>query len=123
MLDTSLVLSLFELYSGQESHENSPFIMLAMEEMKRITDIYSTHTDQRINFLCAAIANYRYQQARAAADNSMYTYAGEMIQAKKGTPLAYAESMLRDYYQICRDIIKPSNFVFVGFSKESDLDD
>lgn len=114
MINIDIVQSIFSLFSGQENVKNSPFIILAIEETKRILlpDIYEE--DERINFLCAAIANYRYQQAKASGDRSAYTYAGEMIKADKNTPLAFAESMLRDYYQMCHDIIKPQNFVFMG---------
>lgn len=122
-INFNLVKSLFNLFSGQESENDNDFIILARHEVREILVPNVSETDERISFLCAAIANYRYQQAKAAADNSMYTYAGEMIKAKKNTPLAFAESMLRDYYQLCRNIIKPQNFIFMGFSKGDVSDD
>ncbi len=121
MINVDVVQTLFNLFSGQKSENDNHFIMMARRETEEMLLPDTDETDERVSFLCAAIANYRYQQAKAAADNSMYTYAGEMIQAKKNTPLAFAESMLRDYYQLCRNIIKPQNFVFMGFSKEEDL--
>ncbi len=119
MINVDLVQTLFNLFSGQKSENDNDFIIIAKLETEEMLLPGTDGTDARVSFLCAAIANYRYQQAKAAADSSMYTYAGEMVQAKKNTPLAFAESMLRDYYQLCRKIIKPQNFVFMGFSKET----
>ncbi|MCM1132150.1 MAG: hypothetical protein NC340_01630 [Ruminococcus flavefaciens] len=121
MINVDTVQSLFVLFSGQDITENAPFLILARSETERILLPDVPDTDERVNFLCAAIANYRYQQAKASGDRSAYTYAGEMIKADKYTPLAFAESMLKDYYQMCRDIIKPQNFIFMGFSSEEDL--
>lgn len=121
MINADLVKNLFKLFSGQESENDNHFIIMARLELKEILLSDIDEADERINFLCAAIANYRYQQAKAAAYNSMYTYAGGMIKANKNTTLAFAESMLRDYYQLCRNIIKPQNFIFMGFSGEEDL--
>lgn len=121
MINVDLVKTLFKLFSGQESENDNHFIIMAMLETKEILLPDVNETDERINFLCAVIANYRYQQAKAAADNSMYTYAGGMIKANKNTTLAFAESMLRDYYQLCHNIIKPQNFIFMGFAGEENL--
>lgn len=123
MFNTDSVISLFKLFTGLEELENQTFIILAMQQTQEILKPDIDETDIRPNFLCAAIANYRYQQAKAAADNSAYTYAGKMLQEGRTQPLAFAESMLKDYYQLCRDIIKPQNFVFMGFSKGDELND
>ncbi len=120
-MNIDVVQNLFNLFSGQQSDSDNNFIIIARKETEEMLVSEANEDDVRISFLCAAIANYRYQQAKAAADSSMYTYAGEMIKAEKNTPLAFAESMVRDYYQICRKLIKPQNFVFMGFSKEEDL--
>lgn len=121
MVNVDIVKILFKLFSGQESETDNYFIIIARHETEEILLPDVDPQDERINFLCAVIANYRYQQAKSTSDSSVYTYAGEMIQAKKNTPLAFAESMMRDYYQLCRSIIKPQNFVFMGFSKGDDL--
>lgn len=109
------VYSLFRLFSGADAETNKNFILLAKKETEKIL-LPDIQEDERINFLCAAIANYRYQQAKAASGDSEYTYIGEMKSDKKNNILVFAENMLRDYYQLCSDIIKPQNFVFMGFS-------
>lgn len=122
MVNVDIVQTLYNIFSGQKSESDNHFIILARRETEDMLLPDIDEGDERISFLCAAIANYRYQQAKAASDTSMYTYAGEMIKGRKNTPLAFAESMLRDYYQLCRDIIKPKNFVFMGISGEESLE-
>lgn len=120
-MNIDIVQTLFNLFSGQKSDSDNHFIIIAKRETEEMLVTGADENDERINFLCAAIANYRYQQAKAAADNSMYTYAGEMIKTEKNTPLAFAENMVRDYYQLCRNIIKPQNFIFMGISGKEDI--
>ncbi|MDE5854346.1 MAG: hypothetical protein K2O36_01645 [Ruminococcus sp.] len=115
------VYSLFRLFSGEDSETNKYFILLAKKETEKIL-LPDIQEDERINFLCAAIANYRYQQAKAASADSEYTYIGEMNSDKKNNILVFAENMLRDYYQLCSDIIKPQNFIFMGFSSAHELE-
>lgn len=120
-MNIDIVQTLFNLFSGQKSDSDNHFIIMAKRETEEMLVSEADENDERISFLCAAIANYRYQQAKAAADNSMYTYAGKMIKAEKNTPLAFAESMVRDYCQLCRKIIKPQNFIFMGVSGREDI--
>ncbi len=115
------ICSLFRFFSGEDSEENKNFIILAKKETERML-LPDVQEDERINFLCAAIANYRYQQAKAASDACEYTYTGKMNSNKKNNILVFAESMLRDYYQLCSDIIKPQNFVFMGFSSSDETE-
>lgn len=125
MLRIDTVISLFKLFSGQELESNEAFVISARDELKKIIKSNVSDIDERVNFLCAALANYRYQQAKAASDRTTYTYAGGMDKnaAADYKPLAFAESMLKDYFNMCSDIIKPQNFVFMGFSKEGVLDE
>lgn len=123
MFKIDTVMSLFKLFSGQEVEKNEAFIIIARDELTKIVIPEAMETDERVNFLCAAIANYRYQQAKSASDRTTYTYAGGMEKNTDYSPLAFAENMLKDYFNMCSDIIKPKNFVFMGFSKESDLND
>lgn len=115
------IYSLFRLFSGEDAEKNKNFILLAKKETERML-LPDVQEDERINFLCAAIANYRYQQAKATSDDSEYTYTGEMNSDKKKNILVFAENMLRDYYQLCSDIIKPQNFVFMGFSSSDETE-
>lgn len=110
------IQKLFTLFSGEEyGEEHEPLIQLAMTEIGKIL-IDTESEDERINFLCAAAANYRLQQIRSASDRSEYTYAGKMSDGSKYSVLTFAKNLLRDYYNLCSDIIEPQNFVFMGFS-------
>lgn len=110
------IQNLFTLFSGEEySEEHEPIIQLAMTETEKILRDPESD-DERVNFLCAAAANYRLQQIRSASDRSEYTYAGKMSDGSKYSVLTFAENLLRDYYNMCADMIEPQDFVFMGFS-------
>lgn len=115
-MDEVKIQKLFTLFSGEEyTAEHEPIIKLAMTETGKILRNPET-VDERIDFLCAAAANYRLQQIRSASDRSEYTYAGKMSDGSRYSVLTLAENLLRDYYNMCADIIEPQNFVFMGFS-------
>jgi hypothetical protein len=114
------VKSLFTLFSGEEDHGRyAPVISLAMAEVERMLLPDADRTDIRLEFLCAAAANHRLQQLNAARDRTEVTYAGDMLQPPSQTrpsgSLAYSERLLRDYMQLCEDLIQPRNFVFISF--------
>lgn len=121
MINVDLVKSIFNIFTRNECENAEDFIIIARDEITDILLPGANDADVRVSFLCAAMANYRYQQAKSASDDSVYTYAGGVVKAKKNTTLGFAESMLRDYYQLCRKFIKPQNFIFMGISKEEDL--
>lgn len=114
------VKTLFTLFSGEEElGRYSPLITLAMAEVEKMLLPDADPTDIRLDFLCAATANHRLQQLNAAHDRTEVTFAGDMLQApsqvRTSGPLAYSESLLRDYMQLCEDLIQPKNFVFLSF--------
>ena len=114
-MDDTKVKNLFTLFSGEVyTQEHSPIVQLAITETAKILRDPQT-ADERVDFLCAAAANYRWQQIRSAHDCSEYTYAGKMSDGNKYSVLTFAENLLRDYYNMCADIIEPQNFVFMGF--------
>lgn len=73
-------------------------------------------TDLRLVFLSASIAFYRVQQMLAARERAEYTYAGKVLKPSQNTAYEYSKRMLRDYLQICSDLLFPQNFVFSSFS-------
>lgn len=110
------VKSVFTLFSGETDFEKySPIIDLAVSEVENMISSEGC-SDVRLDFLCAALANYRLQQINAAHDRYEDTYAGKMLNspADSGT-LGYAERLLADYMDLCRDIIKPQTFTFMSF--------
>lgn len=110
------VKTLFSLFSGEEAGEsNNPLIELAVAEVGRMFLPDADSTDIRLDFLAAALANYRLCQVRSARDRTKVTYAGKMLDPVSDD-CAYAEKLLRDYLQLCDELIAPRIFVFSGFS-------
>ncbi|MBR4626857.1 MAG: hypothetical protein IKO47_04030 [Ruminococcus sp.] len=114
------VKSLFELFSGEEAEEYAPFVSLAVRETERMLLPDADTSDIRLDFLAAAIANYRFCRMKASRDRTKATYAGKMLAAGEGSPVGQAAELLREYTQLCSDLIKPQTFVFAGFSGEED---
>ncbi len=111
------VKTLFTLFSGEEASENFiPVITLAVSEVEKMLLPESDPTDVRLDFLCASIANNRLQQIYSARERSEFTVAGKMLKESQNTALAYSEKLVRDYMNMCEDLIKPKTFVFMGFS-------
>lgn len=118
------VKSLFTVFSGEEvTDAYTQIINLAVYETEKMLVPGCDTSDIRIEFLCAATANYRLQQINAAHDRSESVYAGSMAELKSGkTALAYAEKLLADYMNMCADIIVPRTFMFMAAGKEAAAD-
>ena len=79
------IKSLFKLFSGDTcTAEHEPLIDLAVFEVERMISETADREDPRLDFLCAAIANYRYYQALSAQDRSEFTYGGKVIKDESG---------------------------------------
>ncbi len=110
------VKTLFSLFSGEEATEiHMPLIELACAEVKKTLLPDADRNDIRLDFLTAALANYRLRQVKSSRDRTKVTYAGKFL-ADSDNECAYAEKLLRDYLQICEELIAPRIFVFCGFS-------
>lgn len=111
------VKSLFTMFSWEENTEKyEALITLAMTEVEKMLLPEADENDIRLNFLCAALANFRYRQALSVADRSEYTYAGRMLSTEKDGHLSFSENLLRDYCRLCSDLIKNTDFIFMGVS-------
>lgn len=116
------VKPLFRLFSGEDDIERfMPLITLAAAETARMLADGADSSDIRLDFLGAAIANYRFQQINAAHDRTVSTYAGKLAAAPgNGSSLRYAEKLLGDYISLCGDLIKPRTFMFMSFGAETE---
>lgn len=113
------IQKLFTLFSGETyTDSHAPFIEVAIIEVESFLRDTAEKSDRRIEFLCAALANFRYRQALVSSDRSEYTYEGRLISGADGKTLEFSENLLRSYYRLCRELIKPSEFVFLGFDSE-----
>ena len=109
------VRSLFLMFSGEPDTEGcDPFIALAAERVKSVLRPGADRDDIRLEFLCAAEANFRFQQMKGARGKAEYTYVGKLPGEGKASSVSCAESLLRSYYQLCEDLIRPRSFVFMG---------
>ncbi len=109
------VKSLFRLFSGEDDIERyTPFIELAITETKKMLLPDADNTDVRLSFLSAAIANHRFVQFESARDRTQITYGGKMLTGSSETLIANSEKLLRDYLEICSDLISPRIFTFTG---------
>lgn len=111
------VKNIFSLFSHElELEKYSPLIALAVNETENMLVSPDVSNDIRLDFLCAAIANYRLQQINASHDRSEITFAGKMNAASRNeSPLKYAEKLVCDYINICRDLVKAKTFIFMSF--------
>ena len=65
-MNTDSVRSLFAMFSGQPTDESTaPLVTLAVERVSSFLLPEADPEDVRLDFLCAAEANFRYQQIKA----------------------------------------------------------
>ena len=116
-MDISDITEIFELFTGEENGiEYFRIINLAMYETGMMLRPDADRTDTRLNYLAAAIAYYRFQQILAARERAAVTYAGKVLKESQNTAYEYSKLLMKDYMQICSDLIKPQGFIFSSFS-------
>lgn len=123
-MNITTVKMLFKLFSGFDCEtysEYDPVIELAMAEVERMVIDTDHRSDVRLNYLSAALANYRYRQILCGQDRSEVTFAGKISSSEHDISLNYAEKMFRDYLHLCADIIKTTDFVFMAFSSGEEV--
>lgn len=115
------VKSVFSLLSGENDVEPlMPFITLAAAETEAMLNDNADEVDIRPDFLCAAVANYRFQQARSAHSSALPSYTGRLSGDSDSNTLRYAELLLSDYMNMCGSLIKPKSFVFMCFGQDKE---
>lgn len=120
-MNTESVKTLFTLFSGEDVSEvYTPVILLAVSEVEKMLLPEADPKDIRLEFLCAVVANHRLQQIKSARERYEFTVSGKMLSPSQNTAVSYSEKLLRDYMQLCGDLIKPKNFVFMGFSDRTE---
>lgn len=122
-MNVESVKTLFSLFSGEENaDEFIPLITLAVCETEKMLVSDEAAGDIRIEFLCAALANYRYVQIKASRDRTQETCGGRLVTSRKDSgTLKYAQRLLADYMSMCRELIKNDTFVFIGAGTEGDV--
>ena len=111
------VKSLFTLFSGETDCESfMPLINLAVSQTSSMLSSSADPCDPRLDFLSAAIANFRLAQINAARDRSLNTLNGKMlsVSASGDCVLKFAENLLMSYMQLCSALITYSDFAFLS---------
>ncbi|MCQ2490284.1 MAG: hypothetical protein MJ079_01670 [Ruminococcus sp.] len=107
------VKALFELFSGETADsEWAPVISMAINEVANMLLPDADDTDPRLEFLAASVANYRTQEIKLSSGRSEYEYVGQMNSGGARTALTGAAALMREYVQMCGDLINTSTFVF-----------
>ena len=121
-MDIQQITEIFELMTGEQNGDiDAQFLNLAMYEVGVMLRPDAESSDYRLNFLCAAVAFYRIQQMLAARERSAVTYAGKILKESQNSAYAYSKLLLRDYLQICSDLLTSQNFVFSSFSSKEEI--
>ena len=121
-MDIQKVTEIFEIMTGEtNSAKYIKLIYLSMREIDTLLRPNADISDLRLCFLCAALAFYRLQQILAARERAEVTYAGKVLKESQNTAYEYAKQLLRDYMQICKDLITSETFVFSSFSSGEEL--
>lgn len=121
-MDIQEITEIFELLTGEQNgHNYSHFLSLSMYEVGVMLKSEEASSDYRLNFLCAAVAFYRVQQMLAARERFEVTYGGKVLKESQNTAYEYSKLLLRDYLQICSDLLTSQNFVFSSFSSKEDI--
>jgi hypothetical protein len=107
------VISLFELFSGEDADEGwSAVITLAVNNVTAMLRDDADPSDTRLEFLAAAIANFNVQQIHAGSAKSDYNLYGKTRSDGDSSSVKAARSLMKEYFQLCSDLIKPEVFVF-----------
>ncbi|MCR4888022.1 MAG: hypothetical protein K5979_02420 [Ruminococcus sp.] len=109
------VTQIFQMFSGESVNEGwSAVVELACTETEAMLKDGAEDTDVRLEYLAASIANYKLQLIHAGSAKSDYNYLGKVRSDSESPALKYARSMMKDYYELCADLIEPQTFIFEG---------
>lgn len=111
------VMAVFELISGESVNAGwQSVVELSVSEVTRMLLPDADPADERLEYLAASIANLKVQQILAASAKYENAFVGKMKSNGEATTVKYARSLMRDYCQMCSDLIKPQTFIFAAFS-------
>jgi hypothetical protein len=115
------VKQIFTLFSGEPANVSwLAVITAACREVEEMLLPGTDDTDVRLEFLAAAVANSRAQTIRLSSGKSGYEYAGSISAPGKSTSSDFAAALLRDYMELCSDLIKPKTFIFETIPTKGD---
>ncbi|MCI7805120.1 MAG: hypothetical protein MR503_08635 [Oscillospiraceae bacterium] len=113
-MNISQITSLFILFSGEtDINKYQPLIDSSILQVSRQLKEGASSADIRLDYLCAAIANYRYSQLTCVKNKVAYTYAGT-ADSKGNSQMEYdlAKELMCEYYKAAADLLCDDDFVF-----------
>ncbi|MDO4864334.1 MAG: hypothetical protein Q4A05_09220 [Ruminococcus sp.] len=112
-INVNNVNTLFELFSGESADsEWAPVVTMAVSEVTAMLLPDADDTDTRLEFLAAAVANYRTQEIKLSSGKAEYEYVGKMSSGGVRASLTGAETLMREYVQMCSGLINAKTFIF-----------
>ncbi len=107
------ISGLFTLFSGETDVAKYMSVINSavcdvLPKLRKDADL----NDERLAFLCAAIANLRYMQILSFKDKLTYTHAGTIAQQDNGKS-ELARNLVRDYWLSVSDLVNDSEFLFI----------
>ncbi len=115
-MNISQITSLFILFSGEtDINRYQPLIDSAIAQVSRQLKEGVSSADTRLDYLCAAIANYRYSQLTCVKNKVAYTYAGTADE-KGNSQLEFdlARELMNEYYKAASELLYDDDFIFSG---------
>ena len=115
-MNVSTINSLFTLFSGEtDTTKYEPLVSSAVTQVRNMLREDASSNDIRLDYLCAAVANFRYTQITCVRNKIAYTYAGTA--SKEGnSQLEYdfSKELMLEYYKSCYDLLIDEGFVFMA---------
>lgn len=116
------IKSLFTLFSSEEDvTKYLPLIESSLDLLRRKIKKGADSTDVRLDYLCAAIANFRYTQITCVKNKVAYTYAGT-ADSEGNSQLEYdfSRELMNEYFRAAAELLVDSEFVFASISDGGD---
>lgn len=114
-MDIEKINGLFTLFSGETDVKKyisviNSAVCDVLPKLKKNADL----SDERIAFLCAAVANLRYLQIKSFRDTLTFTRSGTAVtEDNSGYKSELARNLVRDYWISISDLVEDSDFVFI----------
>lgn len=114
-MNINSIAALFTLFSGEQNVKKYfPLINSAMNNVRKYLKPDADSSDERLCFLCAAIANLNHSRILAARDSINYSLSGESARISDSSSgyLGFAHSLVREYLASASDLLSDADFSF-----------
>lgn len=123
-MNTQKIRLLFTLFSGEKnSPETEPLLQGAMLEVEGRLRPGADKSDERLDYLAAAIANLRHTELLATRDRLVYTAAGSAPthDSGKNRPF-FAATLMKAYLDTAQPLLCDDAFAFCAVRERGEAD-